>query len=226
MESPTVSQFLTVMRSYIGVIESPLGSNLTSVGLAFGWNGVPWCAQTVSLAAQKSGFERKFWSSSTDQWENSARLNINGAKWIFENATPRPGDLPVWDYKGDGTANHISVLESLRTDGMLITIGGNENDRCQRAVRSKRALRGYVRLPFRVLSVFNPVPVLNLPKDDDMAIAVKGNQSPKVYATNWIHKNHIPNQSQLAQMYMSGLKSNNGVPFVVEQETIDGIPNI
>lgn len=61
--------------------------------------------------------------------------------------------------------------------------------------------------------------------DDEMAVAVKGNESPRVYATDWIHKNHIPTADRFAQMKMSGLRTNNGAPFVVAQATIDGIPD-
>lgn len=159
MTAPTVSQFLTAMRSFLGVIESPYGSNRTRVGFEFGWNGVAWCAQTISVACHKAGWGQTFWSASTDIWELNAKNGINGAKWISASTTPKPGDIAVWDYKRDGTANHVSAVESVRSDGMLITIGGNESNRCQRAVRSKTALRGYVRLPFRVVvAVPNPTP--------------------------------------------------------------------
>lgn len=142
----TAQQFLTAMRGYLGVTESPLGSNRTRVGVEFGWNGVPWCAQTISVAARR--VRMSWWSASTDQMEAWARAGRNGARWLSRTATPRPGDIAVWDWRGDGTANHVSVVESTRADGKLVTIGGNESNRCQRAVRSKSGLRGYIRLPF------------------------------------------------------------------------------
>lgn len=152
MTAPTAQQFLSSLRTYLGVTESPLGSNRTRIGVEFGWNGVPWCAMTLSVASQKAGWGRKFWSASTDQWEANAKRGIEGARWIVPTITPIPGDIPVWDWKHDGTANHVSAIETVRADGMLVTIGGNESSRCQRAVRSKSGLRGYVRLPFRILS--------------------------------------------------------------------------
>lgn len=156
MTTPTAQQFLAVFRTYLGVTESPLGSNRTRVGQEFGWNGVPWCAQTTSVVAQKAGFGRKFWSASTDQWEANARSGREGAKWIPNTSNPRPGDLCIWDWKRDGTANHISAVETVRSDGKLVTLGGNESNRCQRAVRSKSGLRGYIRLPFRVTTSTSP----------------------------------------------------------------------
>jgi len=137
-----------------------LGSNRTRVGVEFGWNGVQWCAETVSVASRKAGWGRTFWSASTDVWEANARRGVNGARWVSASATPRPGDCCIWDYARDGTANHISVVEVVRTDGKLVTIGGNENHRCQRAVRSKYALRGYVRLPFRTPVTSTGYPIL------------------------------------------------------------------
>jgi hypothetical protein len=157
MATPTAQQYLSVLRTYLGVTESPLGSNRTRVGVEYGWNGVPWCAQTVSVALRRSGLTN-WWSASTDQMEAWARAGRNGARWISRLSTPRPGDIAVWDWKRDGTANHVSTIESVRADGMLITIGGNESNRCQRAVRSKSGLRGYIRLPFRIPVTTAPKP--------------------------------------------------------------------
>lgn len=156
MTTPTAQQFLSALRTYLGVTESPLGSNRTRVGVEFGWNGVPWCAETISVALQRAGWARTFWSASTDQWEARARAGYRNSKWISRDVKPRPGDLCIWDWKHDGTANHISAVETVRTDGMLVTIGGNESSRCQRAVRSKYGLRGYIRLPFRVITTSTP----------------------------------------------------------------------
>lgn len=157
MTTPTAQQFLAAFRTYLGVVESPNGSNRTRVGVEFGWNGVPWCAETVSVALQRAGWGRTFWSASTDQWEARARSGYKGSKWISRGATPRPGDLCIWDWAGDGTANHISAVETVRSDGKLVTLGGNESNRCQRAVRSRSGLRGFIRLPFRVASTVTSV---------------------------------------------------------------------
>lgn len=158
MTTPTAQQFLAAFRTYLGVTESPLGSNRTRVGVEFGWNGVPWCAETVSVALQRAGWGRTFWSASTDQWEAWARQGYRNSRWISRTERPRPGDLCIWDYAGDGTANHISAVETVRADGMLVTLGGNESNRCQRAVRSKSRLRGFIRLPFRVASTTTTSP--------------------------------------------------------------------
>jgi hypothetical protein len=145
----TAQQYLSALRTYLGVVESPLGSNRTRVGVEFGWNGVAWCAQTVSVALKRAGFTG-WWSASTDQMEAWARSGRNGARWLSPGATPRPGDLAIWDYKRDGTANHVNTVEVPLSDGRLQTIGGNESNRCLRAVRSRNYLRGFIRLPFAV----------------------------------------------------------------------------
>lgn len=158
MTTPTAQQYLSAFRTYLGVTENPLGSNRTIIGVEFGWNGVAWCAETTSVVAQKAGFGRRFWSASTDIWEANARAGVEGARWMVKEITPIPGDLPIWDYKRDGTANHISAIESVRADGMFITLGGNESNRCQRAVRSRYGLRGFIRLPYRILATPTPPP--------------------------------------------------------------------
>ena len=82
---------------------------------------------------------------------------------------------------------------------------------------------------FKALSgVTSPKPPTTQPPtlEDDMAIAVRGNQSMKVFATDWIHKNHIPDPDDLQQMILTGLRTQNGQPFVVAQATIDAIPEV
>lgn len=151
----TAQQYLNVLRSFIGITESPLGSNRSQIGVWYGWNGVPWCAETVSVAAKRVGVN--WWSASTDQMEAWARAGRNGARWLPSGSIPRPGDIAVWDWKRDGTANHVSTVEVAHADGRITTIGGNESNRVQRAVRSRSGLRGFIRLPFT--AVLSPTPV-------------------------------------------------------------------
>lgn len=142
----TAQQFLGVLRGYLGIQEAPSGSNRTVLGEAFGWNGVPWCAITQSLALRRVGID--FWTASTDLMEKMARKGHNGSRWLSSTSIPRPGDLAIWDWIGDGTPNHVSAVESVNSNGTFVTIGGNESNRVQRAVRSRRGLRGFIRPPF------------------------------------------------------------------------------
>lgn len=151
----TAQQFLTVLRSYLGIREVPDGSNRTTLGVAFGMNGVPWCAITQSLALRRVGVD--FWTASTDLMEARARQGFHGARWLPASSIPRPGDLCIWDWIKDGTANHVSAVESVNSNGTFVTIGGNESDRVQRAVRSRSGLRGFIRLPFSSPSA-SPIP--------------------------------------------------------------------
>lgn len=143
---PTADLYLNELRKCLGITEDPSGSNKTPIGVAFGWNGVPWCAETVSVCTKRAGLD--FWSASTIQMESYARQGHNGAVWLPSSAAARPGDLCIWDWSGSGHAEHVSTVEAVRSDGTLITIGGNEQDACRRAVRSRRCLRGFIRLPF------------------------------------------------------------------------------
>jgi hypothetical protein len=143
----TANDYLNKLRGLLGVTETPRGSNRTSIGAEFGWNGVAWCAETVCVALARAGIK---WlhTASTDEMEALARKGYHGLKWHAGSASPQPGWLCIWDYKHDGTANHVSTVESARADGKLVTIGGNEQDTVQRAVRSRKDLRGFISIPF------------------------------------------------------------------------------
>lgn len=153
----TANQVLDQMRRLIGVTESPPGSNCTAVGVAFGWSCVPWCAQTISVACKRAGITN-WWSASTDQMEAWARSGRVGSRWLAAGSSARPGDICVWDWKKDGTANHVSMVESVYSDGRLVTIGGNESNRVQRAVRSRSGLRGFIRLAYSAAAAPPPPP--------------------------------------------------------------------
>ena len=47
---------LDVIRPLVGLTENPLGSNKTLVGQWYGFDGVAWCAETVSYGLYLGGF--------------------------------------------------------------------------------------------------------------------------------------------------------------------------
>lgn len=137
----TAGDFLIAMESYLGVAEHPAGSNHTRVGTEFGWDGVAWCAETVSCAAAKVGFG---WlhTASVYQIRTWAQQGRNGLSWH-----------PVWDaragdifcYHADQHTGAVSYLQG----GGFVSIEGNWADRCQRVTRKGWSdIAGLARLPF------------------------------------------------------------------------------
>jgi hypothetical protein len=47
---------LNVIRPLVGLTENPPGSNRTPIGQWYGFDGVPWCAETVSYGLYNGGF--------------------------------------------------------------------------------------------------------------------------------------------------------------------------
>jgi hypothetical protein len=47
---------LNVIRPLVGLTENPPGSNRTLIGQWYGFDGVPWCAETVSYGFYNAGF--------------------------------------------------------------------------------------------------------------------------------------------------------------------------
>lgn len=98
----------------------------------YGFGGrVEWCACFVSWCANECGYIEngsipKFaycpWGV---QWFKDA------GRWQDRGYAPQPGDIVFFDWGGDGTSDHVGIVESC--DGSTVnTIEGNSGDACQR----------------------------------------------------------------------------------------------
>lgn len=92
---------------------------------------VEWCACFVSWCANEcglieSGAVPKFSYCPTGvQWFKDAGL------WRAGGEEPQPGDIVFFDWEGDGTSDHVGIVESC--DGHTVrTIEGNSGDACRR----------------------------------------------------------------------------------------------
>lgn len=151
----TAVDAIRVANSFLGIHENPDGSNRTILGERFGWNGVPWCAISVSLILSDPSVGLNVHTASTDEMEAWGRAKTHSLSLVSggRTVTPKPGDIAVWDFKGDGTPNHVSMVEKVLADGRIQTLGGNEQNEFRRAIRSKStALRGFVRPAYRTVA--------------------------------------------------------------------------
>lgn len=98
----------------------------------YGFSGrVEWCACFVSWCADQCGYIEdgsvlKFAYCPTGvQWFKDA------GRWQDRGYAPQPGDIVFFDWGGDGTSDHVGIVESC--DGSTVfTIEGNSGDACQR----------------------------------------------------------------------------------------------
>lgn len=168
----TAADAIRVANTFLGIHENPDGSNRTVLGERFGWNGVPWCAISVSLILSDPAVGLKVHTASTDEMEAWGKAKTHSLELVSggRTAKARPGDIAVWDFKGDGTPNHVSMVEKVLADGRIQTLGGNEQNEFRRAIRSRTtALRGFVR-PAYTVAAPAPAPA---PAPTRLAVDVK-----------------------------------------------------
>jgi len=98
----------------IGYSESPPGSNQTKYGVWFGHDGIPWCNLFVSYHLLVAGIElcKDFHALGVRPGRGSAYVPST-LLWLQKHGMARapaqaiPGDIVMFDWHGDGHADHI-----------------------------------------------------------------------------------------------------------------------
>jgi len=126
-KQPLSATVISVAREYIGVKESPAGSNRV---LFSDWYGIigPWCAMFVTYCFVKAG-SKAF--ARGERWAYcpfmlaDARQQKNGLSVVSSRDAVR-GDIVLYSWKQDGVANHVGiVLTPVDANGNFTTIEGN-----------------------------------------------------------------------------------------------------
>jgi hypothetical protein len=138
---------------YIGQKESPAGSNrITFASIWYGLIG-PWCAMAVTrwyVDAASKAFKRGERYAFCPFIYADARAGRNNLALTRE---PQMGDIVLYDWTGNGDADHIGVFESWthRSSGEFDAIEGNTgigNDsnggQVMRRHRSMRSVQAFV----------------------------------------------------------------------------------
>lgn len=149
------AELIHVMESFIGVTESPPGSNHTPIGREYGWDGVAWCAETISVACKRLGFPLH--EAAVIRIEKHALAGDWGMGWT---RTPTVGSAVCFDFGGRGNPGdmHTGIVTSNTAEVPFRTIEGNHRDRCDRVLRDMKYVRGFATFPFEESSI-RPVPV-------------------------------------------------------------------
>lgn len=84
-----------------------------------------YCADFVNYCLKNSGKQALAGGSGycpgIQDWANQ-----NG-RMLNKNANPQPGDAVLFDWNGDGRADHIGLVASVNSDGTVNTVEGNVN---------------------------------------------------------------------------------------------------
>jgi peptidoglycan hydrolase-like protein with peptidoglycan-binding domain len=125
MDQAAAAHLIEIARSQIGTKEHPPNSNRNPYGAALGRDGEPWCAMFVTWCFRQAG---------------ATLPDVNGPDGLFTFcpsavtyartnsqvvAAPEPGDVLLFDWTGDGTADHVGIFVTANADGSYTTIEGN-----------------------------------------------------------------------------------------------------
>lgn len=132
---------LNVIRPLVGLTESPPGSNRTLIGQWYGFDGVPWCAETVSYGLYSGGFnDGAGHISLAEPTTDRGWAYVPFLEKAFRDAgafdqNPHVGDAVIFDWNGDGLGDHTGLVESINDDGTLNTLEGNVASQLKRERR-------------------------------------------------------------------------------------------
>lgn len=138
-------ELIRVMDGFVGLTETPPGSNRTPIGKEFGWDGVAWCAETVSVACKRLGFPLH--EAAVAKIEEHARSGHWGMGWTRK---PTRASAVCFDFGGRGNwaDMHTGVVYEVLNSTQFRTIEGNHHDRCDRVLRDMKYVRGFATFPF------------------------------------------------------------------------------
>lgn len=146
----TEQQLISVLRSFLGTREEPdppATSNRTWIGREFGWDGVPWCMETVWVAHNRLGLASYPKTAAVGAYLNYGKQGVGGLTFSM---TPSVGAQQIIDRGGRGNWAdfHIGTVEELRGNQNLC-IDGNWGGGVTRVLRSTTyQTLGYVRAAF------------------------------------------------------------------------------
>lgn len=152
---PAAQDAIAYMASKEGLGETPAGSNHNEITAWYGMDG-PWCAMTVSRALCAAGF-----TTNGDDVAVPGVRQTTAKGWAYvpyllndfrdagrADNDPRPGDLVVFDWEGDGLVDHVGMVASVESDGSIWTYEGNRDDVLMRVHRSRSVVAAFCHPPY------------------------------------------------------------------------------
>ena len=112
---------------------------LTQVGNQGGqpywsWYGfdsrVEWCACFVSWCADQCGYIESGLVPKFAGCVDGANWFKSNGKWQNRTYEPKAGDIIFFDWEGDGTTDHVGIVEKCE-NGTVYTVEGNSGDTCK-----------------------------------------------------------------------------------------------
>lgn len=127
----TQSDIVEIAKNEIGTKETPRGSNNVKYNTSYygkpvSGDSYPWCMAFVWWVFKEAGASDLLFNVKTaycptlyNEFKKRGQLFRNG----YES-----GDVVFFDWNGNGSAEHIGIIESVNDDGSVYTIEGNTSD--------------------------------------------------------------------------------------------------
>lgn len=234
----TREAILRTARGELGVSESPPGSNRTKYGRAYGLDGVPWCAMFCWWVYMQNGQDlRALNRAGKFQYCPDIVRDLQRAgKWRAARDA-RPGDLVLFDWRADGIADHIGLVEA-NTGSALVCIEGNtSNSNWSNGGQVLRMTRGYAFVqgigamdltdalaPTPPLTPSTPGPA-SPPDEEDVMVLIRAKGRPEVYLTNFLTRSWVPSPKHLdaLRFILAAGGKDSGIKEL-DADLVDGIP--
>lgn len=97
----------------------------------YGFDGrVEWCACFVSWCADQCGYIESGLVPKFAGCVDGANWFKSNGKWQNRTYEPKAGDIIFFDWEGDGTTDHVGIVEKCE-NGIVYTVEGNSGDDCK-----------------------------------------------------------------------------------------------
>ena len=97
----------------------------------YGFNSrVEWCACFVSWCADQCGYIESGLVPKFAGCVDGANWFKSNGKWQDRTYEPKVGDIIFFDWEGDGTTDHVGIVEKCE-NGTVYTVEGNSGDACR-----------------------------------------------------------------------------------------------
>ena len=91
---------------------------------------VEWCACFVSWCADQCGYIESGLVPKFAGCVDGANWFKSNGKWQDRTYEPKVGDIIFFDWEGDGTTDHVGIVEKCE-NGTVYTVEGNSGDACK-----------------------------------------------------------------------------------------------
>ena len=171
---------LSKAQSQNGVVERPSGSNKTEYGLWYqpSLNGQKWCAIFVSWVFHHAGHPLGHIQTKNGIHHCQSAHNYYREKGKL-TSNPEPGDIVIYDWTGDGHADHIGIFvkwtDASKTfieawEGNTSTSNNSDGGGVMKRTRSRNVIKSFI----------NPGVYSNSPIVPVSTSLVKGDRGSKV----------------------------------------------